>query len=64
MGRRSGVVDNEESLSAFSLEELDEEIARCKQRLDLANSRVLERAFEIRTHKLERIRKRVAGPGI
>jgi hypothetical protein len=60
MGRRGGVVDDEENLTAFSLEELDREIARCKQRLDWAGSRVAEKAFEKRVHKLERIRRRVA----
>jgi hypothetical protein len=59
MGKRSGVVEDEASLSAFSLEELDREIARCKVRLDLASSRELEKAFEKRIHKLERIRTRI-----
>jgi len=60
MGRRSGIVDHEEGLSTFSLKELDQEIARCKQRRDLASGRELEKAFEKRIHMLERVRKRVA----
>ena len=60
MGRRSGVIQDEEDLSAFSLEELEREIARCKQRRDLAGSRVLEKAFEKRIHMLERVKRRVA----
>jgi hypothetical protein len=60
MGRRSGVVDDEEGLSAFSLKELDQEIARCKRRRDLAGGREVEKAFEKRIHMLERVRRRVA----
>lgn len=60
MGRRSGVIDDEESLSTLGLKELDRKIAYYKLRLDLAGGRVLERAFEKRLHKLERIRRRVA----
>jgi hypothetical protein len=60
MGSRSGVVDDEESLSAFSLEELDKEIARCKLRLKFAPSRVQEKSFEQRIHKLQRVRQRAA----
>ena len=55
MGKNSGVNDDEASLSALSLQELNQEIARCKVRLDLAGSRQLEKAFEKRIHKLERI---------
>jgi hypothetical protein len=60
MGRRSGVIQGEEDLSAFSLKELDREIARCKQRRDLATARLVEKAFEKRIHMLERVRRRVA----
>jgi hypothetical protein len=59
MAKRSGVVADEDDLSEFSLEQLDREIARCKLRLDFATSRQLEKAFEKRIHKLERIRKRI-----
>jgi hypothetical protein len=60
MGRRSGIVRDEQDLSTFSLEELDREIARCKQRRDLAGGREVEKAFEKRIPMLERIRRRVA----
>src|SRR5262249_7368928 len=60
MGRRSGVVKDEQDLGCFSLKELDKEIARCKQRRDLAGRREVEKAFEKRIHMLERVRTRVA----
>jgi hypothetical protein len=59
MGRRSGVTDDEESLSAFSLEKLDKEITRCKLRLKIPPSRVQEKSFEKRIHKLQRVRQRI-----
>jgi hypothetical protein len=60
MGRRSGYIEDEESLSALSLEELDREIARCKQRLAFSPTRLLEKLLKKRLHKLERIGRRIA----
>ena len=60
MGRRSGIVDDEKDLDAFSLKELDQEIARCKQRRDLPGGREVKKAFEKRIHMLERVRRHVA----
>lgn len=57
MGKRSGVIENEEGLARLSLAELDAEIARCKMRLRFTTSRQQQKAFESRIRWLERFRE-------
>jgi hypothetical protein len=58
MGKRSGILDQEEDILKLSLCELDAEIRRCKGRLKIAPTSYLRKAFEKRIHKLTRIRTR------
>jgi hypothetical protein len=60
MGRRSGVIEDEESLSALRLEELDQEIARRKLRLKFVPGRVQQKLFKKRIHELQHIRQSIA----
>jgi len=60
MRTRSGVINDQDDLSRLSLEELSNEIVRCEMRLKIAPSRQLEKAFESRIRKLNRIRDRLA----
>jgi hypothetical protein len=62
VGRRSGVVENEDDLVELSLVELDDEIARCKMRLKFAPGNPQRKAFEKRIHWLERFRDKHHGP--
>jgi hypothetical protein len=55
MGKRSGVIDDEEDLAKLSLAELDSEIDRW-MRLKLASTSQLRKSFESRIHWLERFR--------
>jgi hypothetical protein len=58
MRTRSGITDNEESLSRLGAAELDKELARCRTRLKIAPSTQLRKAFESRIRKLERLKER------
>jgi hypothetical protein len=61
MGKRSGIIEHEEGLAKLSLVELDEEIAHCRMRLEIAPSSQLRKAFESRIHWLERFRTKQHG---
>jgi len=58
MGKRSGVLDNEEDIMKLSLEELDEEISRCSIRLGIAPTSNLRKSFKKRIHWLTKLRTR------
>jgi hypothetical protein len=58
MGKRSGVLDHEEAVLKLSLNELDAEIARCRSRLAIAPSKLLQKSFAKRIHWLTRLRAR------
>jgi hypothetical protein len=58
MGRRSGIIDDEEGLARLSPAELDQEIVRGERRLRLAPNERLKKAFQARIHWLERFRER------
>ena len=58
MGKRSGVIEDEDGLAKLSPAELDAEIARCKTRLKIAPGAVQRKAFEKRIHWLSNFRKK------
>jgi hypothetical protein len=58
VGKRSGVIEDEDKLTKLSPQEIDEEISRCEMRLRLAPTSRLKKAFQSRIHWLKRFRRK------
>jgi hypothetical protein len=61
MGKRSGVIDDEDGILALTIADLDAEIVRCQMRQRIAPNSYLRKSFETRIHWLEKLRARHPG---